>query len=407
MRLARKEGGGRASASAEGSIDELMDAADLATLFRPTGKAHGLPAQAYTEEAFWQLERNRLFSRTWLGCAFESDVAEPGDVVPISIGGWEIIITRDPQGDIHAFHNVCRHRAMRVVDKPCRGAGTMTCPWHSWTYNLQGQLVATPSLGGEGVNQAEGIDYRELGLKPIRCDSWLGLVFINVDGKAPPLSVYLRSIRERLCDYDLSLLRSEQHFPDCEFKGNWKLVVEGGVENYHMPWIHPGAGGHAGLTREIVDPSGAFVGMGTRWRCSASSEAKKTLPKFPHLRGESPADGYGWEDLYLFILPGTVVEVMSSYVICILILPLSHDRSLMRRSIQFVGEEAMARELAQNRDRVRKLWGTLGEQDSAVVEQLQKQQVLRTDLDLPTRFSVHWESAVHRFQKLIVDRLRR
>ena len=113
-------------------LESFISEADIEALYRPTGEARGLPASAYVDEEFWHLERKKLFPRTWMACAYESDVPEPGDVCPLSIAGWELILTRDREGVVNVFHNVCAHRAMRVVDEPCKGASSMRCPWHSW-----------------------------------------------------------------------------------------------------------------------------------------------------------------------------------------------------------------------------------------------------------------------------------
>ncbi len=293
---------------------------------------------------------------------------------------------------------------MRILDKPCKALDNFTCPWHAWTYNIQGKLVATPAVGGENVHQVEGIDYGKLRLEAVRSDSWMGIIFINPDGAAVTLSEHLAAIQFRLQDYDLSLLRSAGTTKDVHFSGNWKFVVEGGVENYHMPWVHPEGGGHAGVTREDTDPAGGYVGMATRWRRSPPEEGKELLPKFPLLEGAPIIDGYGWEDLYLFISPGTtVIEVMANHVVVVLILPLDCGQTLMRREFFFIGDQAMTEEYAEIHTKIKNFWTYFGEQDKTIVERVHAQQSIRAELNMPTRFSPYWESPVHSFQKLLVN----
>ena len=88
-------------------LESFVSDTEIEALYRPTGEARGLPARAYVDEEFWHLEREKLFPRTWMACAYESDVPEPGDVCPLSIAGWELILTRNREGVVNVFHNVC------------------------------------------------------------------------------------------------------------------------------------------------------------------------------------------------------------------------------------------------------------------------------------------------------------
>ena len=90
------------------ALESFISEAEMEALYRPTGEARGLPARAYVDEDFWNLEREKLFPRTWITCAFESDVPEPGDICPVSVAGWELIVTRGQDGAVNVFHNVLR-----------------------------------------------------------------------------------------------------------------------------------------------------------------------------------------------------------------------------------------------------------------------------------------------------------
>ena len=140
------------------TIDRFITRDMVDRLNAPVGQAEGLPPAVYYDEEFWRLEQRRLFGRGWIAAAFVSDVPEPGDVFPVSVAGWDLIIARDSGGQVRAFHNVCRHRGIKIIDEPCRRARAIVCPWHSWTYNLKGDLIATPHIGGVGRDDAPGID---------------------------------------------------------------------------------------------------------------------------------------------------------------------------------------------------------------------------------------------------------
>ena len=278
----------------------------IAALYRPVEEAEGLPGNVYTDPGFWELEREHYFSRTWMACAFLNDVPEPGDVYPVSIGGWELLVTRDASRVVHVFHNLCAHRGMRVVDCAGNVGLRMRCPWHSWAYDLEGKLVATPNLGGIGANEASGFDRSALGLREVRSETWLNFVFVNIDGKAPSLEEHLAPVVERVAAYDLSLLAAGPARTEFEFHGNWKLAYEGGVEDYHIPWIHTNLGPHTGTYQIETDGGQTYAGISSRRlldnpddrRGAAFRGTGKTgeLPVFPHLGDTPPEDGLGWGD---------------------------------------------------------------------------------------------------------------
>ena len=129
-------------------LSSFVSESDLSALYRPTGEAWGLPGCIYGSE-FFAFEQRHLFPRTWCAAGFASDIPDPGDVCPVVLAGWPLLLVRDENREVRAFHNVCRHRANRVVDAPGRQLKSLTCPWHGWTYAFDGTLVGTPRLGGE------------------------------------------------------------------------------------------------------------------------------------------------------------------------------------------------------------------------------------------------------------------
>ena len=134
------------------NLSSLVSGSDLSALDRPPGEALGLPGRVYGSE-FFALEQRQLFPRTWCAAGFASDIPEPGDAWPAVLAGWPLLLVRDENREVRAFHNVCRHRANRVVDAPCRKLKSLTCPWHGWTYAFDGSLVGTPRLGGERAHR--------------------------------------------------------------------------------------------------------------------------------------------------------------------------------------------------------------------------------------------------------------
>jgi choline monooxygenase len=136
---------------------------DIRGLERPTRTATGLPGRAYYDEFFYQAERKHVFAASWTGVGFGSDVPNPGDVKPVSVAGYELLLVRGKDGQVNVYHNICRHRGMKLV-KAAGNVRSIRCSYHCWTYGLDGGLLATPSIGGVNQNRAEDFNYGELGL---------------------------------------------------------------------------------------------------------------------------------------------------------------------------------------------------------------------------------------------------
>lgn len=398
------------------NLDDFLSSEAVEAIYRPVEEAEGLPGNVYTDPAFWTLERERYFSRTWMACAFLNDIPEPGDVFPVSIGGWDLLLTRDGAGEVHVFHNICSHRGMKVVDQPCNVGTRMHCPWHSWAYEMDGTLAATPNLDGIGAGDAPGFDKRRLALRRVPSATWLNFVFVNIDGKAPALAEHLAPLVARLKGFDLSLLEPGPKKTQFTFHGNWKLAYEGGVEDYHIPWIHPGLGPHSGSYKIEAGGGQTFVGISSRRLLNHPDDKRGEafrgtgkqgdLPIFPHLAAHPVNDGLGFETLLLFVPPSAVVAVLANHLATRMFLPVAVDRTIHRIAPMFIGEGAYDPAFESNRNLVVEGWRKVAEEDAPLVRQLQLQHRLRAELDIPTRFSPYWEPSVLRFQQLVIERLR-
>lgn len=377
----------------------------LSGLARPTAEAEGLPAWIYDEPNVFELERKLIFERVWIGIGYESDVPKPGDVTSVEYAGWKLILAHGDDGRIRCFHNVCRHRGMPIVDGLASDRKTISCPWHMWTYDLTGRLVGTPHVGGMGVHSCPGLERDKLGLTEVRSDAWMGVVFVNIDGKAPPLAEYLKPSMERVAAFDLSLLVEADLRYEHTFGGNWKLAVEGGVEDYHIPWVHRQLG-----------PSGDFRGEseGDRWvavTCRRSMDeaqrrfidptAGTPMPIFPHL----PKTGMAEASIILATLPATWIAAVTDHVVMTLYIPETAECTRVRRRFHFIGDAATDEVHSATRKRVLESWALVTEQDGPIVAETQKLLGQRGDLGFRPRFSPYWETAVHAFQRIIASKL--
>ncbi len=193
-----------------------------------------LPARWYADPAIYQAERQHIFARHWLWIGREGEVAEPGQYLTAAPAGFPIFVRRAEDGVLHGFHNVCRHRASKLLTEPSGRCNTIECPYHGWRYRSDGALDHVP-LFGEAPDFPKG----ELSLYPVSVDVWRGLVFVCMDEDAPPLAEWLGPVEdsvERTAPERASFGREVQFLVRC----NWKTYVDNYQEGYHIPPLHPG-----------------------------------------------------------------------------------------------------------------------------------------------------------------------
>jgi Rieske 2Fe-2S family protein len=206
----------------------------LATVLDPTGSGRMLPREAYTDDAVLAWEREQFFARTWLCAGRVSDLNEPGQRRGASVAGEGVLLVRDDDGTLRAFANTCRHRGHELL--PCGATakrGAIHCPYHAWTYSLDGSLQATPRF-----EPPPGFDPAENSLVALRVEEWNGWAMVNLSGDAPPLSDHVGALGEVIANYECGrLVTGATH--EYTMAANWKLPIENYHECYHCPAIHP------------------------------------------------------------------------------------------------------------------------------------------------------------------------
>ena len=210
---------------------DLLAAGRLAGARQPLEKASTLPAEAFTSPAVYERECERIFSREWL-CAGRADqIPEPGDYLTLDLPGEKLVVVRDLDGEIRALSRICRHRAAELVTGK-GNARSFQCPYHAWTYRLDGRLLGAPLMEG-----AEGFDRESCRLPEIRSELWEGWIFVNLDPDAAPLGPRLAPLSKLLAGYRMSeMVAVETAVFDSPF--NWKVLVDNFMEAYHHIAIH-------------------------------------------------------------------------------------------------------------------------------------------------------------------------
>jgi phenylpropionate dioxygenase-like ring-hydroxylating dioxygenase large terminal subunit len=193
-----------------------------------------LPWAWYSDPDMLRREGERIFARAWQYVGHTGQLPEDGTYFTAAAGQIPVVVTRARDGELHGFVNVCRHRG-HVVASGSGQRETLQCPYHAWTYGLDGALRAAPRSDRE-----PGFDFADLGLRPVQADTWGPFVFINPDAGAPPLAEALGDIPDRLAeiiDVDALQFRFRTEF---ELEANWKIACENFLECYHCAVAHPG-----------------------------------------------------------------------------------------------------------------------------------------------------------------------
>lgn len=189
--------------------------------------------EAYRSAEFYRAEIDWVFPASWVFVGHERWVPSPGDFLAETIGIEPVLVVRGADGVLRAFSNVCPHRASLIVEGRGNCGRRMVCPYHGWTFGLDGQLLAVSRPRGF----ASPIEVDRLGLRELRLDVWEGLVFVNVTGDAPPLLDYLEDVPEILSGHDIASMHLGA-FLDDPVAANWKLVMDNAVCDYHLDIIH-------------------------------------------------------------------------------------------------------------------------------------------------------------------------
>jgi Rieske 2Fe-2S family protein len=200
-----------------------------------------LPGSSYVDPAVFAAECERIFEDMWFCAARESDLPKPGSFRTVQIGRESILISRTRRGEVRAFYNVCRHRGARIcTEEAGERARSFQCPYHAWTYDFEGKLIAAPNL-----TKMPDIDRVEYGLKTVHVRSWLGYVWVSL-AEAPPsfeetvqgAVVDRLGTLDNIAGYDIANLSVGRRIV-YDVAANWKLIVENFMECYHCATIHP------------------------------------------------------------------------------------------------------------------------------------------------------------------------
>lgn len=283
--------------------------------------ARALDPRYYFGETMLAMEQRAVFARSWQLVAQQEQLAGTGDHVVEHIGGVPVLIVRGQDQVLRAFPNVCRHRAGPLALCNGKGARSLHCKYHGWTYTLEGQLRSAPEM-----QDACDFKVEDIRLPPLRVHEWQGLVFVALDEATPEFDEVYGGIAERIAPIDLSAmryLRRDSYDIDC----NWKVYIDNFLEGYHLPHVHPG------LSR-VLDYR-AYDTELFAWHSLQSSPLRNS------------ADIYGdGQAFYYFVYPNVMLNIMPGRLQTNRILPLGPGRCRVEFDYYYAQDEAAQKRIA-------------------------------------------------------------
>jgi Rieske 2Fe-2S family protein len=338
-----------------------VDRSAIERVLLPFGQSRLLPQEAYTSTDVLQWELEHFFEESWVCAGRAEDLFQPGDQRAIRVGKDGILLVRDEEGTVRGFYNVCRHRAHELLQVgECSQAKSIRCPYHGWTYGLDGSLKH--SLTAPDFNR------KAEGLVPARVEVWHGWVFVNASNDAPPFTTWVGELEALARPYEPErLLVAAKH--SYEIAANWKLVTENYHECYHCPQIHPQ------LCRVSPPDSGensarpgAFVGGSMELVPEAVTMSMDGHSDGVPLRGVSAAQRR--HVLYYGLFPNSLLSFHPDYVLTHRLEPLAPNRTRIECQWLFPSE-ALERP-GFNPNYAVEFWDVTNQQDWHAVESVQR-----------------------------------
>ncbi len=355
-------------------IYNIVDKKKLDIVKKPISKAHGLPNECYTSREYTLIERKKLFEDKWVAVGIASSIPNIGDIKPFDLLGIPLLLVRNKKGKIKVFHNICSHRGSKLVTELCKNKNIIRCPYHSWAYNLDGNLIATPHIGGMNKHKSPGFKNSKSNLKEISSYIWLDLIMININGNEIPFDKYIKPLDDRWSKFwptkDRKLIKHSNDFGyfKLEAKCNWKFAIENYCESYHLPWVHPGLNSYSKIEDHyhIQGLPNRFAGQGTVVY-NPRLKGKNKLPCFPNWpkNKEHIAE-------YVALFPNVMLGIHKDHYYAYWLEPINHELTIEHMELYYVGEEAAnSKKFKSLRKQNHKLWKDIQMEDVDIIQRMQ------------------------------------
>jgi len=387
-------------------IYNIINKEKLDIVSKPIKDAHGLPNECYTSKEYTLIERKKLFEDKWMVIGVASSLPNVGDAKPVDILGMPILLVRGKDKKIRVFHNVCSHRGLKLVTKPGNIKNVIRCPYHSWSYNFDGELVATPHIGGMNIHQTKDFEKSKSNLKEIRSYIWLDLIMININNNEMSFEEYIKPLSDRWEEFwpikDRELINHSNDFGYFKLNANcnWKFAIENYCESYHLPWVHPGLNSYSKIEDHyhIQGLPNRFAGQGTVVY-NPRFEGKEKFPCFPNWpkNKENIAE-------YVALFPNVMLGIHKDHYYAYWLEPINHEFTLEHMELYYVGEEAAnSKKFESLRKQNLKQWEDIQKEDVDIIQGMQIGR--NSPVYNGGNFSPVMDNPTHHFHKWVAQNL--
>ncbi len=388
------------------ALSKILDINKLKGVKKSIESANGLPNECYVNEDYFVYERDKVFFNKWSVVGVGSSIPKIGDAIPYNLLGVPLIIIRDKNMKIRVFHNVCSHRGHKLLDKKCSLKNVIRCPYHSWSYDFMGNLVATPHIGGLNIHRSEKFDKDKGNLKSVRTKIWMDIIFVNINSNEIDFDEYIEPLEQRWSkfinkdDQKLLVHSNDYGYFNLEVKSNWKFAIENYCESYHLPTIHPELNKVSNINDHyhIQGLPNRFAGQGSK-KYDQPIKGNKKFETFPNWNKNELKNSE-----YVALFPNVMIGLHIDHFYVFWLEPINMSKTREHMQMYYVGNNsANGKELKILRQENSRFWKDVMLEDVCAIEGMQNgRHSLAYD---GGSFSPVMDQPTHQFHKWVAESL--
>ena len=387
-------------------LSEILDIEKLNNVDKSIEVANGLPNECYTNTNYLAHEREKIFFNKWTAVGVGSSIPNAGDAKPYNLLGIPLILIRDKEMKIRVFHNVCSHRGFKLLDKVCTLKNIIRCPYHSWSYDFTGNLVATPHIGGLNNHHHKKFDKTKSHLKEVRNKIWMDIIFVNINSNEINFDDYIKPLEERWSnlinkkDQKLLVHSNDYGYFSLEVKCNWKFAIENYCESYHLPTIHPELNKVSNINDHyhIQGLPNRFAGQGSE-KYEQLTKGNKKFKSFSNWEKDKLKNSE-----YIALFPNVMIGLHVDHFYVFWLEPLGMNKTREHMQMYYVGNESANGEyLKELRKENSRFWKDVMFEDISAIEGMQDGR--NSPFYNGGNFSPIMDLPTHQFHKWVANNL--
>ena len=387
-------------------LSEIIDIKKLDNVNKPIEEANGLPNECYVNNDYLAHEKEKIFFNKWTAIGVASSTPNPGDVRPHNLLGVPLIVVRGKDNRIRVFHNVCSHRGFKLLDKSCNLKNVIRCPYHSWSYDFNGKLIATPHIGGLNNHQSEKFDKTKSSLKEVKTKVWMDIIFVNINSNEIKFDEYIKPLEKRWSKFinskdQKSLVHSKDYgYFNLEVNCNWKFAIENYCESYHLPTIHPELNKVSNIDDHyhIQGLPNRFAGQGSK-KYEQPAKGNKKFHTFSNWDKNMLKNSE-----YIALFPNVMIGLHIDHFYVFWLEPLTMNKTKEHMQMYYIGNEsANGEELKELRKENSRFWKDVMLEDISAIEGMQEGR--KSPVYNGGNFSPIMDQPTHQFHKWVANNL--